>query len=67
MIYRHQSNVAAFAGNSHRIGGLNPHSYQVTVTSVSAVVVRGNMVAEQQGYLFYAVRGMRSIILMMWG
>ena len=47
--------------------GLNVLGYEVTVTTAAPDVAAVNMVADQQGWLFYAVRGMRSFILMMWG
>ncbi len=66
MIRWHATNVAAFAGNEGRVR-LNNFGRQLSVTTAAPVSAAVNMVADQQGYLFYAVRGMRSIILLMWG
>lgn len=66
MIRWHATNVAAFAGNDGWVR-LNNFGRQISVTTAAPPPAAVNMVADQQGYLFYAVRGMRSFILMMWG
>lgn len=66
MIRWHATNVAAFAGNDGWVR-LNNFGRQISVTSAAAPRAAVNLVADQQGWLFYAARGMRSIVLLVWG
>lgn len=67
MIHRHSTNVAGFAGNEVRIGLLEV-GREVSSTSVAAPPsYKGNMPVRQMGYVQAAIRGFRSIILLLIG
>lgn len=66
MITRHATHLARFASPDYRIG-LIELGRQFTGTSVSVVTVKVNRSMWDMGYLQASIRGLRSIIPLLFG